>query len=92
MQLREREMLAAACLVIKGYVHSFEFDQRTNKLQKKTYTTVCKGKAITSLQYKAWFSSNKAPELLANCQDNTLRLFRYRAACISLRCVLGVLY
>jgi len=61
----------------KGYVHSFGFDQRTNKLLKQTYTTVSKGKAITSLQYKAWFSSNQMPELLANCQDNTIKLFKY---------------
>jgi WD40 repeat protein len=48
----------------------------TQQLRPQVKMNVSPGKAITSLRYKGWYhTKDQSPELIANCQDGTLKLF-----------------
>jgi len=60
----------------KGYVHSFEYKEKKNKLKRTTKTVISAGHPVSSVTYGDWYKRQRTPLLLVNCQDNTVTLCR----------------
>jgi len=60
----------------KGYVHSFEYKEKKNKLKRTTKTAISIGHPVSSVTYGDWYKRQRTPLLLVNCQDSTISLCR----------------